>query len=447
MSDHSAVVCSIAQKKSNERAPGYWHLNTNILKDAAFKLMLEREFEQMKTSKNAYQNNNQWWDIAKTKIRDLAVQRSKEISAEKKRKIQTLMEEIKTEKQILDKNNEKIKSLLKQAQELENVAGIFVRTKQTIVEEGETPSKALFQMERNNRNKKTIKEIRCGNFLYTDTKNIQKTIRKFYKELYEKQLVDKREGNAFLENFVNPLTDDENGFLNIKFSNAELRNAAFSLAKGKTPGIDGIPVELYQEYWDLFGEELTSLANENLFEKSNELTWSQRTALISLLPKEGDLTLLQNWRPISLLCADYKIITKAFPLRLAKILNKILEPSQTCSVPERNIYSNIFLVRDLIDYTNEKNIDGFLIAIDQDKAFDKMDRSFLFKVLKKLNLGENFIRAIKQTMKNAQSLIINNGYMSKPFKIERGVRQGDPISLMLYCIAVEALALDIKKNK
>ena len=222
--------------------------------------MLEREFEQMKTSKNAYQNSNQWWDIAK--IRDLAVQRSKEISAEKKRKIQTLMEEIKTEKKRLDKNKEKIKSLLKQAQELENVAGIFVRTKQTIVEEGETPSKAMFQMEKNNQNKKTIKEIRCGNFLYTDTKNIQKTIRKFYKELYKKQLVDKREGNAFLDNFVNPLTDDENGFLNIKFSNAELRNAAFSLVKGKTPGIDGIPIELYQEYWDLFGEELTSLANE-----------------------------------------------------------------------------------------------------------------------------------------------------------------------------------------
>ena len=259
--------------------------------------------------------------------------------------------------------------------------------------------------------------------------------------------MDEVEGNLFLDNFEKPRSDDENGFLNIKLSNAEMRNAAFSLAKGKTPGIDGIPVELYQEYWDLFGDELTSLANKNLFDKNNELSWTQRTALLSLLPKQGDLTQMQNWRPISLLCADYKIITKALALRLSKILHKILESSQTCSVPNRNIYSNIFLVRDLIEYTNEKNIEGFLIAIDQEKAFDKIDRGFLFKVLKKLNLGKHFIRAIKQTMKNTHSLIINNSFMSEPFKVERGVRQGDPISLMLYCIAVEALALEIKKNK
>ena len=447
MSDHSAVLCAIENQKPNKRGPGYWHLNTEILKDADFKQMLQREINYMKSTKHDYQTPNQWWDIAKTKIRNVAMQRTSEISDEKKRKIMSLKEEIEAEKNKTDKNKEKIKSLLKQLQGLENAAGVFIRTKQIIVEEGETPSKALFQMEKNNQRKKTIKEIRCGDALYSDTKNIQTTIRNFYEQLYKKQIVDEVEGNLFLDNFEKPLSDDENGFLNIKLSNAEMRNAAFSLAKGKTPGIDGIPVELYQEYWDLFGDELTSLANKNLFDKNNELSWTQRTALLSLLPKQGDLTQMQNWRPISLLCADYKIITKALALRLSKILHKILEPSQTCSVPNRNIFSNIFLVRDLIEYTNEKNIEGFLIAIDQEKAFDKIDRGFLFKVLKKLNLGKHFIRAIKQTMKNTHSLIINNGFMSEPFKVERGVRQGDPISLMLYCIAVEALALEIKKNK
>ena len=257
-------------------------------------------------------------------------------------------------------------------------------------------------------------------------KNIQKTVRKFYKDLYKKQNTDADEAKHFIENIKTSLTNDENGFLNVQLSNEELLKAANSLATGKSPGIDGIPVEFYQQYWGLVGEDFTKLANENLFDKNNDPPWSQRTALISLLPKTGDLSLMQNWRPISLLCADYKIITKALALRLAKVLNKLLEPSQTCSVPERNIYSNLFLTRDLIDYTNEKNIEGYLIAIDQEKAFDKIDRGFLFKILKKLNLGKNFVRAIKQAMKNAQSLIINNGYLSAPFKIERGVRQGDP---------------------
>ena len=58
-----------------------------------------------------------------------------------------------------------------------------------------------------------------------------------------------------------------------------------------------------------------------------------------------------------------------------------------------------------------------MITIDQEKAFDKIDRNFLFKTLEKLNLGKNFITAIKQTMKNSKSIIINNGYMGKPFSV------------------------------
>ena len=116
-------------------------------------------------------------------------------------------------------------------------------------------------------------------------------------------------------------------------------------------------------------------------------------------------------------------------------------------MPERQIFSNIFLTREIIEYTNNKNIESFLLTIDQEKAFDKIDRKYLFKALERFNLGKNFVMAIKQTMKNTQSLIFNNGYMGKPFKIKRGVRQGDPISLMLYCLAVESLSLEIKQNK
>ena len=446
LSDHKAVVCEIRLEKANKRGPGYWHLNTDILADQTFKTAIEADFERLKKNKSSYQNNNQWWDLFKYQIKETAIERAKELSRLRKAKSEEILQQIANENAGENKNKEKIKNLKKQLVEHSNGLGVFVRTKQTIVEEGETPSKALFQFEKNNQKKKTIKEVRSGECLYKDTKNIQKTVRKFYKDLYKKQNTDADEAKHFIENIKTSLANDENGFLNVQLSNEELLKAANSLATGKSPGIDGIPVEFYQQYWGLVGEDFTKLANENLFDKNNDLPWSQRTALISLLPKTGDLSLMQNWRPISLLCADYKIITKALALRLAKVLNKLLEPSQTCSVPERNIYSNLFLTRDLIDYTNEKNIEGYLIAIDQEKAFDKIDRGFLFKILKKLNLGKNFVRAIKQTMKNAQSLIINNGYLSAPFKIERGVRQGDPISLMLYCIAVEALALDFKSN-
>ena len=447
LSDHSAFFCKIKITNKNAKGPGYWHLNTSIINDIVFKQNIARDFEDSKNNKDSYENKNQWWDITKNKIKEFAIERAKELKAEKRILIENLEREIETEKLKCQQNSEKIKTLKKEVSDLRCDGGVFVRTKQQIVEEGEIPSKALFQMEKNNQTKKTIKEIASGNVLHSDTISILKTIRKFYKNLYKKREHCEEKREYFLNKISKRLSDDENAFLNIKFSSEELRNAANSLSKGKTPGIDGLPVEFYQEYWDIYGEELTTLANENFFDTKNQMSWTQRTALISLLPKEGDLKLIQNWRPISLLCADYKIFTKALALRLAKILDKILEPSQTCSVPERQIFSNIFLTREIIEYTNNKNIESFLLTIDQEKAFDKIDRKYLFKALERFNLGKNFVMAIKQTMKNTQSLIFNNGYMSKPFKIKRGVRQGDPISLMLYCLAVESLSLEIKQNK
>ena len=359
--------------------------------------------------------------------------------------IDTLEREIETEKLKCQQNSEKIKTLKKEANDLRCDGGVFVRTKPQIVEEGKIPSKALFQMEKTTKKKKqTIKEISSGSYFYSDTISILKKIRKFYKNLYKKQEHYEEKREYFLNKISKRLSDDENAFLNIEFSSKELRKAANTLSKGKTPGIDGLPVEFYQEYWDINVEELTTLASENFFDKKNQMSWSHRTALISLLPKEGDWKLLQNWRPISLFCADYKIFTKALALCLAKILAKTLKPSQTFSVPKRQIFSNIFLSREIIKYTNNKNIESFLLTIDQEKAFNKIDRKFLFKALER---KRNFVMAIKQTMKNTQSLIFNNGYKGKPFKIKRGVRQGDPISLMLYCLAVESLSLEIKQNK
>lgn len=92
---------------------------------------------------------------------------------------------------------------------------------------------------------------------------------------------------------------------------------------------------------------------------------SQRTGLITLLYKKGDRTDLKNWRPISLLNCDYKILAKMISLRLANVLENIIQPHQTCSVPNRSIITNGLLLRDLVQIAEEKNIPAALISLDQ----------------------------------------------------------------------------------
>lgn len=112
------------------------------------------------------------------------------------------------------------------------------------------------------------------------------------------------------------------------------------LSKGKSPGIDGLPVEFYQQFWDLIGPNLYEVILECI--KSNSLPISCRRAVLSLLPKKGDLGLLKNWRPVSLLYLDYKIFSKCLANRLKHCLDLLIQSDQTYCIPKRSIIDSLF---------------------------------------------------------------------------------------------------------
>ena len=121
-----------------------------------------------------------------------------------------------------------------------------------------------------------------------------------------------------------------------------------------------------------------------------------KQAIITLIPKKGDLQKLQYWRPISLLCVDYKILTKILGNRLKKILPQIISEEQNCSIPQRIIFNNLFLTRDAIRLSKEKNTNFYILQIDQEKAFDKIYHHFLYKTKEKMGFSEHFINCIKR---------------------------------------------------
>ena len=139
----------------------------------------------------------------------------------------------------------------------------------------------------------------------------------------------------------------------------------------KSPGVDDIPIEFYKEFLETIILDLQKTFHETLFtNKKTPKTWNQ--AIIWLIPKIGNTKLLKYWRPISLLCVDYKILTK-MANRLRHILPQIISKEQNCSVPNRTIFNNLFLIRDIITYTKQKNNNLYLLKIDQGKALNKVD--------------------------------------------------------------------------
>jgi len=174
---------------------------------------------------------------------------------------------------------------------------------------------------------------------------------------------------------------------------------------------------------------------------------SQKQAVITLIEKKGkDRSFLENWRPISLVNVDAKIMSKAIATRIKNVLRNIIHHNQTGFIKDRYIGETVQSIFDIIDFTAEENISGLLIFIAFQKAFDSLERNFLQRCLESFNFGSDFIRWVMTFCKNIQSCVINNGITSDYFIIERGVRQGDPLSPYLFVVAVETLVIAIRQN-
>ena len=156
--------------------------------------------------------------------------------------------------------------------------------------------------------------------------------------------------------------------------------------------------------------------------------------------------MIKNWRPISLINVDAKIASKTLAKRLEPILPELIQRGQNAYVKGRSIFDAVRTIDDILDYTRYKKMSGILVAIDFEKAFDSLDHTYLFKILNALNFGPSFIRWIRVLYSNISSCIINNGFTSNYFAVGRGVRQGDPLSPLLFILGLEILACSIRKN-
>ena len=145
----------------------------------------------------------------------------------------------------------------------------------------------------------------------------------------------------------------------------------------------------------------------------------------------------------------YKILTKIISNRRKPTLAITISKEQTCGIPNRSIFSNLLTIRELIHQKNKhtKKIKTYIVSIDQEKAFGKVDRECLYKIIDKLGYSKTFINFVERIYKNTQSVISNNGFLSTPLPLSRGVRQGCPLSLLLYIVNGELINLNIKSNE
>ena len=224
----------------------------------------------------------------------------------------------------------------------------------------------------------------------------------------------------------------------------ELSEAVGQMALGRAPGIDGLPVDFFKRFWRKLGPDWFEVLCERL--GAGELPLSCRRAVLTLLPKKEDLSELKNWRPVALLCMDFKIFSKSLANRLKVHLETLVHRDQSYCVPGRSILDNLHLLRDTMDLAALTEMNFGLLGIDQEKAFDRVDHSYLFKTLRAFGFGEGFIAGVKVLYAGATCLVKVAGGLCRPLQVGQGIWQGCPLSGLLYTIAFEPLLVSIRSR-
>ena len=429
-------------------------MNTKFLSNKTFVQKLEHCIEYAKIDSEKIINKQRVWEFIKCGIRTECIQYSLNMSKESKKNEKDLVYRIKILEEKIDSspNVELLEeySTLKRDLDFiynERARGVIMRSRCQWIDENEKCSKFFLRKEKLNYSTKHIKTLLINGQIVSDPKLILDCGKTFYKNLYTERS-DNTNFNidCYMQNIQGPKIDNETKAMCEKdITEEECENAIKDLPSNKTPGPDGIPIDLYKKIWK---EIKVPLMNSfKLSKQQNILPEDQRGGVINMIPKDGkDIRELKNWRPITLLNADYKILTKIFANRMKVALKEIINPDQIGYMKNRFCGENTRLIADIIEYSIIYKKTGILLLIDFEKAFDTISWKFLYKVLKKFNFGPSFIEWINIFYKRIFSCVLNNGYASENFNITRGIRQGDPISALLFLPVAEILALLIRNN-
>jgi len=145
------------------------------------------------------------------------------------------------------------------------------------------------------------------------------------------------------------------------------------------------------------------------------------TGWMCLLFKKKDPTDISNYRPITLLNTDYKLLTKVLAIQLLDHVSQLVHPDQARFIPNQSIFNHICLAKAILSYAEITEEDGAILALDQEKVYNKIWHNYLWKTLEAFHLPQPFIKTVQALYSNACTKVVINGVFSKTFRVKCGV--------------------------
>ena len=321
-------------------------------------------------------------------------------------------------------------------------SGAFVRSKELIPNDNETPTREFFQIERKKQQNTMIDTLRVGDQTITDPEEIKEHISSHFQNRWNQPIsVANTDLKQYLSDIPTLQEDALSSDHKILINTQEIQEAIQSLRCNTSPGSDGLTPLFYRTFQHQLIPRLLELYN-NMF-LQNTAPPSHKLAVIKLIPKPGSKMDVNNWRPISLLNCDYKILAKIISLRLMPLLSSYISDSQQAGIQGRQIHHTLLNIKSAIDYSTDIDQPLALLQLDFSKAFDSVSHSFLIAVMQHIKVPPYLIKWISILLNNLIAKIQINHSFTESFPINTGIRQGCPLSMLLFTLATDVLAKKI----
>ncbi|XP_026404153.1 uncharacterized protein LOC113299323 [Papaver somniferum] len=236
------------------------------------------------------------------------------------------------------------------------------------------------------------------------------------------------------EAIPNILNEEDNDLIDAFPSQEEIKNVVFAMDPNSAPGPYGFPGCFYKYAWEVVGAELM---------EAIQFCWRNRfipkgfnSNFLFLLPKIQRAKKAEHFRPIGLPNFNFKIITIIITTRISRVLSRMISKQHGAFIKGRSIHEKIILASELVNELDTKRRGGNVgLKIDITQAYDSLSWEFLFEVLRRFGFSEVVIQWLKKIFESARIYVLINGGPCGFFEVGRGLRQGDPLSPIMFMLA------------